>query len=139
MVGVRGVSGGAVTGKGRARQAGAGGFSLSSATAGEATTAQGMAAAQPIGLLALQEGIPVAERNARARRRGEAALKGLIDLQLALLGGAADPARLAALAAGLPRPEDAAEPALAEALAAIRLRVRVELARHGIDPAPSHD
>ncbi len=139
MVGVRGVSGGVVAGRGPAKRGGASGFSLSGAAAGGASAAQGAGAALPIGLLALQEGTPVGEREARARRRGEAALQGLRELQLALLAGAADPARLHALAAGLPAPEEAPDPALAAALAAIRLRVRVELARHGLDPASSSD
>lgn len=139
MVGVRGVSGGVVAGRGQARRGGASGFSLSGATAGSAAATQGTGAASPIGLLALQEGAPVGEREARARRRGEAALEGLRDLQLALLAGGADPARLRALAADLPTPEEAADPALAGVLAAIRLRVRVELARHGLDPASSSD
>lgn len=139
MVGVGGVSGGMPAGRGRVQRKGRGGFSLATAGAGEAAATQAAVAALPIGVLALQEGAPVEEREARARRRGEAALQGLAELQLALLGGAVDPARLEALAATLPAPEEALEPALAEALAAIRLRVRVELARRGVDAAVSHD
>lgn len=138
MVGVRGVSGGVATGKGRAMRGPAGGFSLGSASAGAAAAAQGAAPAQAVGLLALQEGAPVAERDARARRRGEAMLKSLADLQLGLLGGGVDAARLRALAALMPG-EEAADPALAEAIAAIRLRARVELARRGLEDAASPD
>lgn len=137
MVGVRGVSGGVAAGKGRALRGTAGGFSLGG-TAASAAATQGAAPAPPIGLLALQEAGPVAERDARARRRGQAMLQSLSDLQRALLDGAVDPARLRALATLLPG-EDAADPALAAAISAIRLRARVELARHGLDPASSPD
>jgi len=139
MVGVRGVTGGVAAGRGRAPARGsAGGFSLGGALAGGATAAQAAAPAAATGLLALQETAPAAERDARARKRGEALLRSLSDLQLGLLDGSADPARLRALAALVPG-EDAADPALAAALAAIRLRARVELARHGLDPAAPPD
>ncbi|MEO3474493.1 flagellar assembly protein FliX [Roseomonas sp. CAU 1739] len=138
MVGVRGVSGGAATGTGRALRSAGGGFNLGGVPAGVAAAARGVAPAQPIGLLALQEAGPVAERDARARHRGQALLRSLTDLQLALLGGAMDPARLRDLAALVPG-EEAADPALAAAMAAIRLRARVELARHGLDAAASPD
>ncbi len=78
------------------------------------------------------------ERDARARRRGDALLRSLRDLQLGLLRGTIDPARLRALADLVPG-EEAADPALAAALAAIRLRARVELARHGLDTGASPD
>ncbi|MBR0673767.1 flagellar assembly protein FliX, partial [Neoroseomonas soli] len=85
-----------------------------------------------IGLLALQEAGPVAERDARARRRGDALLRELSGLQAELLAGRVDPARLQALAA-LAEGESAADPALAAAVAAIALRARIELARRGME------
>lgn len=138
MVGVRGVSGGIAMGRGGVRRGAGGGFSLGAAAMGAAGAAHGTAPAQAIGLLALQEAGPAAERDARARRRGEAMLQSLADLQLGLLGGTIDPARLRALAAADPA-EDAADPGLAAAVAAIRLRARVELARLGLDAAVSSD
>lgn len=139
MVGVRGVMGGVTTGKGRVPARGsAGGFSLGGVPAGGAAATQAAASVQATGLLALQESAPAGERDARARKRGEALLRSLSDLQLGLLDGSAAPAQLRALAALVPG-EEAADPALAMALAAIRLRARVELARHGLDPAASPD
>ncbi len=138
MVGVRGVTGGLVAGKARASRGSVGGFSLGGVPADGTAAAQGAAPAQAIGLLALQEIAPAAERDARARKRGEALLRSLSDLQVGLLDRSLDPARLRALAALVPG-DDAADPALAAALSAIRLRARVELARHGLDPAASPD
>jgi hypothetical protein len=138
MVGVGGVTGGTAAGRGRRLRGGASGFSLGTASAGATAAAQGAAPAQAIGLLALQEAGPVAERDARARKQGEALLQSLSDLQLGLLEGRLDRARLEALAALVPG-EDAADPSLAAAIAAIRLRARVELARHGLDTASSRD
>ena len=133
MVGVSGVSGGVVAGKGRRTRGAGTGFSLGSASTAATAPAQGTAPAQAIGLLALQEAGPVAERDARARKRGEALLQSLSELQLGLLDGRLDPERLHALAA-LVTGEEASDPALAAAIAGIRLRARVELARHGLDP-----
>lgn len=138
MVGVSGVTGGTATGRGRRLRSGASGFSLGSASAAATAAAQGAAPAAPVGLLALQEAGPVAERDARALKRGHEMLQLLADLQLGLLGGRLDPARLRALAALVPG-EEAADPALAAAISAIRLRARVELARHGLDATPSSD
>jgi hypothetical protein len=98
----------------------------------------------PAALLALQEvGAAVApaasadtaaERDRRARRRGAELLGALRALQLALLeAAAADAARLAELAA-LAGAEEAADPVLREAIAAIVLRARVELARRPLRP-----
>jgi hypothetical protein len=103
-----------------------------------AAAAEGTAPASAIGLLALQEGAPAAERDARARRRGEAMLEGLAMLQAALLGGRLDPARLARLA-DLAEGEAAADPALQAVVAGVALRLRVELARLRIDPALSSE
>lgn len=138
MVGVRGVSGGIAAGRGRAARGAGGAFSLGAGRAEGAAAAQATAPAQPISLLVLQEAGPAAERDARARRRGDALLLALSELQRGMLGGRLDPARLRALAAPA-ADEDAADPALAAALAAIRLRARVELARLGLDTAASPD
>ncbi len=138
MVGVRGVSGGMAAGKGRPARGSAGGFSLGTTSSPGAAATQGAGPAQAAGLLALQEYAPVAERDARAHKRGAALLRSLSDLQLGLLGGGVDLARLRALAALVPG-DEASDPALAAAIAAIRLRARVELARHGLDAASSSD
>jgi hypothetical protein len=84
-------------------------------------------------LLALQETAPAAERDARARKRGEELIEELSALQLALLSGRADPARLRRLAT-LSVGEAAADPGLAAAVAGLQLRARVELARLGLSP-----
>jgi hypothetical protein len=135
MVEVRGVTGRAAAGPARGARAPAGAFRLGPASGGaEAAPAQGAAAPQGVALLALQEAAPAAERDARARRRGQALLKELSALQAGLLAGRVDPARLRALAA-LSGGDPAADPALAAILAAISLRARVELARLGMEGA----
>lgn len=139
MVGVRGVTGGVVAGTGRAARAQGGGFRLGATGAGVAAApAQGIAAPQGVALLALQECAPAAERDARARRQGQALIEELAALQAGLLAGRVDTARLRALA-GMCAGEEAADPALAAAIGAIRLRARVELARLGLEDGLSHD
>lgn len=139
MVELRGVTGGMATGPGRGARASAGGFRLGRAGGGaQAAPAQGVAAPQGVGLLALQETAPAAERDARARRRGEALIEELAALQAGLLAGRVEPARLRALAS-LSAGEAAADPALAAILAEISLRARVELARLGMDDGVSRD
>lgn len=139
MVGVRGVTGGVATGAGRGARAQGGGFRLGATGAGAAAApAQGVAGPQGVSLLALQECAPAAERDARARRQGQALIEELTALQAGLLAGRLDPARLRALAA-LCAGEAAADPALAAAIGAIRLRARVELARLGLDDGLSQD
>lgn len=133
MVGIRGVGAGAATRGAKGPRAAAGGFSLTAGTeASGPAGAQGIAATAAIGLLGLQESAPAAERDARARRRGEAMLRELAALQVELLAGRIAPDRLRALAS-LAEGEAAADPALAEAVAAIALRARIELARRGIE------
>ncbi len=128
MVGVRGVTGGVATGAGRGARAQGGGFRLGATGAGAAAApAQGVAGPQGVSLLALQECAPVAERDARARRQGQALIEELTALQAGLLAGRLDPG------------EAAADPALAAAIGAIRLRARVELARLGLDDGLSQD
>ncbi len=107
--------------------------------------AEGTAAASPAApaaevslgtLLALQdEAEPVEDRE--ARRHAQDLLAELAAIHRALLGrpGAEDSlARLGTLCAAMP--EMAREPRLADAVAAIRLRARVELARYAA-AAPS--
>ncbi|MCR0981281.1 flagellar assembly protein FliX [Roseomonas populi] len=106
-----------------------GGFRLPAAT-GPAEAAP-MAAVAPVGLLAVQAADGAAERNRRGAARARGLLKELSALQAGLLRGEADAgglARLAELAEG----ESPDDPALADALAGIALRARIELARRGI-------
>ena len=133
MVGIRGVGAGAAARAGRWARGARGGFSLGAgAETSGAAAAQATAGPAAVGLLALQEAGPVAERDARARRRGEGLLRELAGLQADLLAGRADPARLRAIAA-LAEGETPADPALAGAIAAIALRARIELARRGME------
>lgn len=109
---------------------GAGGFRLASGQGAPVDVAASAAAAPAtaLSLLALQESAAVAERDARARARGLALLAALSALQAGMLRGVVDaalPARLAALGEG----EAAKDPALADLLAQVTLRARVELAR----------
>ncbi|WP_135470122.1 flagellar assembly protein FliX [Crenalkalicoccus roseus] len=94
--------------------------------------ATGVAALSGAGLLALQAMEDPAARDAAARRRAEAMLDELRDLQLGLLDGAAEMGRLRRLAA-LRVGEDGADPALREVVQGIALRAAVELARRGFD------
>lgn len=130
MTVVKGVGAGAAVAGGRPARAAAGSFRLPAGAAGTMGSMAGVAAAAEVGLpgmLALQEvqAEPVADRE--ARRHGQAMLAELAALQRSLLGaGADDLARLERLAAGGPEAED---PSLRAAVAAIRLRARIELAR----------
>jgi len=126
---IRGMGGSATIRGGRAMR-GAGGFRMPAGPAGTdaADATEGPAAASAIGLLALQETAPAAERDARAHRRAQSMLDELAALQRDLLAGRADASRLHRLL-DLTAGEDAADPALSDAVAAIALRVRVELAR----------
>jgi hypothetical protein len=136
---IRGMGGGGTIRGGRALR-GPGGFRLPGAAkaSGGAEAAEGAAAPSAIGLLALQETAPAAERDSRAQRRGQAMLDELAALQRDLLTGRADPARLHRLEA-LTQGDAAADPALAEAVAAIALRVRIELARRQTAAFPPSD
>jgi hypothetical protein len=88
------------------------------------------------GMLMLQEVEAPDQRDRAARRRGQELLAELAALQRALLAAGGDvPAalhRLAGLARAVP---PAADPALRQAVAAIVLRSRVELARYEYDNA----
>jgi hypothetical protein len=99
----------------------AGGFALPGEPAGAAPAS----AAASIGtLFAVQEQAPLPPAGERARRRAGAMLDELRQLQLDMLRGTADPARLERLAA-LDAAGGAGDPVVAE----IALRARVELAR----------
>jgi hypothetical protein len=129
--------GGIQGGVGPARRAarGAGGFALPAGS--ETTEAAGMAPTSSVSaLLALQER-PAAPGHAaeQARRRGEAALDELRGLQLDLLRGQDDPARLERLARLAEPAAGIEDPALRAALAGIALRARVELARRHLATA----
>jgi predicted ArsR family transcriptional regulator len=87
------------------------------------------------GMLTLQEVDPPEQRDRAARRRGQDLLAELAALQRTLLSASGDtsaPAlhRLAGLVQAVPL---AADPALRQAVAAIMLRCRVELARYRHD------
>ena len=107
------------------------------APAGADSPGVGVAPTSLAGMLALQadqgewDAASPAARDRRARRGGRDVLEALAAMQRALLGGGADAAalaRLAALAGGLP---DAADPGLRAIIGDIGLRARVELARYG--------
>ena len=86
------------------------------------------------GMLALQEVETETVQDKTARRRGIALLEALSQLQKTLLSGLGDGETevetLALLATETP---EAADPGLALALAAIRLRAKIELLRRGIE------
>lgn len=117
---------GSVTAPARRARAG-GGFALPGAQpeAAAGVVATGGVAA----LLSVQEDGRGPGAAARARERAEAALTELTGLQLDLLRGGADPARLARLAALADSPEALADPGLRAVAQGVALRVRVELAR----------
>ena len=85
-------------------------------------------------ILTLQEYEPGAARDKTAHRRGTAMLDALERLQNSMLGTAGEPTdELAALARLAAMPLDAADPGLAELLAAIRLRAKIELLQRGVE------
>lgn len=73
-------------------------------------------------------GIMPSPRDVLARRRGRALLGGLGALQRAMLAGRTDDEALRGLA-GLVEGEDGEDPEMAEAMRALALRARIELAR----------
>lgn len=85
----------------------------------------------PGGLLALGAAMS-SPRDVLARRRGRAMLSGLGELQRAILAGAPDAGALHGLA-GLVEGEDGDDPEMAEAMRALALRARIELARRGVE------
>jgi hypothetical protein len=128
-----GAASGAVRGGGRG-----GGFSVGLAAGGAMRGAAAAGAMAPLGLgmLSLQESGGGAERDAAARRRAESLLEELDGLQAELLDGRRDTGRLARLAA-LEEGEAGADPGLREAVQAIVLRARIELARRGWNESAS--
>ncbi len=80
-------------------------------------------------LIALQETIVASERDREARERAETMLDELAALQRAMLGGRVSEESLASLAALADQPGIAADPHLADVVAAVSLRAKVELAR----------
>lgn len=102
-----------------------------------AQQAEGASAAQevlPLGLMALQEAEDATTRNRRGAARARDMLRDLSSLQAGLLSGETDPEalhRLALLAEGEAPPD----PVLADALAGIGLRARIEIARHAMRQA----
>lgn len=114
---------------------GAGGFALPEG-APDAASAAASAPGVPA-LLALQEAPapPAGQPEERARRRAGMALDELRGLQLDLLRGRADTARLERLAELAGPAEHVADPTLRAALAEVALRARVELARRRVATA----
>lgn len=127
-------TGGARAPRNQAMGAGAADFRVPDAADAPATAAPAAAGGSVAvlgAMLAAQEWRGPDARNAPAQRHGRAILDHLAALQRVLLGGSQDGlgavlGQLGALAAAEPPPAD---PDLAELLGAIRLRVRVELAR----------
>ena len=86
--------------------------------------------AGPVGsMLLLQEMDAGPARDRQARKHGRAMLDALAALQHALLDGGEDPAALDRLAALLHHCPEASDPGLRATVAAVALRVHVELAR----------
>lgn len=118
------------------RKAGTGGFQVPEEPpgVGDSAAARGAAAVEAAG--ARDDGRRDRERDRQAERRADSALDALATLQLALLDGTADTAALQDLAR-LAEGEAGADPALAQVMAAIALRARVELARRRINEGPA--
>jgi hypothetical protein len=120
----------------RARgQARASGFSVpeqaAPAAAADAAEMDTVSEISLAGLLALQEEAGGGGRDRAARRRGLDLLAELAALQRDLLGGALEPERLERLAELAEQVPSAADPRLRDAVAAITLRARIEVARYG--------
>ena len=125
MVTIPGISAPTLGATTRRRRVEGPGFEV--ADAPEPPVAAPAAPASLAGLLAMQETASTEAADHAARRHGEAIMRDLQSLQLALLRGGAGAARpLASLARDAP---SAADPRLAAVLAAIQLRAEVEAAR----------
>jgi hypothetical protein len=133
------VSAGGAAGPGRASGRGRPGFALNppGTEAAAETGATGAAAPVGLGLLALQEGGDRATRDQAAWRRAESILQELQALQRDLLHDAPDMNRLERLAA-FETGEAGADPFLRDAVEAVVLRARVELARRGWNDSVSN-
>jgi hypothetical protein len=137
------ISAGGAAGPGRAGGRGRPGFALTppGAEAAAETGATGAAAPVGLGLLALQEGgdRPMRDRarDQAAWRRAESILQELQALQRDLLHDKPDMNRLERLAA-FETGEAGADPFLRDAVEAVVLRARVELARRGWNDSVSN-
>ncbi len=104
--------------------------------AGETGAAAGPAAASATasldGMLLLQQVEDGPVRDRQARRHGRAMLEGLAELQRALLDDDLDAGVLERLAVLVEHCPEASDPALRGTLAAVSLRVQVELARRSM-------
>jgi hypothetical protein len=133
MTAINGLGPAAPAGRTMKSAAGAGAFRLdetsvsSGAAPTTATTEISLA-----GLLALQADDAGEARDRSARRRGRELLDALAALQRAMLGGEIDQDQLHDLAALVADVPDAADSRLRAAMEDVVLRVRVELARHGV-------
>ena len=135
MSGVGGIPRISAAPAGRPVGRGGSGFRLPPGVTPEAAELAGAAGAAPVGLMTLQEADEAAARDRRGAARARHLLKALAALQAGMLRGEADPQALEQLAS-LAEGESPADPVLADALAGIALRARVELARRGIMVAP---
>ncbi len=129
MMGVKAVAA-ATPAAGPRRPAADGGFAVSGG-AGPLPAAAAMPAGPVGGMLLLQEMDAGPARDRGARKHGRAMLDALAALQRALLDGGEDPAALDRLAALLQHCPEASDPGLRATVAAVALRVHVELARRG--------
>ena len=128
---IKGLAGTAPSSAATSRVHGAGG-GFRMPDGGQAAATPGVGPTMAVGLagmLALQEVQGQAVGDREARRHGHDMLAELVALQRSLLGpdAAANLARLARLAEAVPT---ATDPTLREAISAIALRARIEIARH---------
>lgn len=132
MVSVGRVSGPVVPKAAPRRVGGADNFAVTASPAEAAGPAAAASAASLDGMLLLQEGEDGPTRDRQARRHGRAMLDGLTALQRELLENEMDAATLQRLAALAEHCPQAADPALRATIAAVSLRVQVELARRAM-------
>jgi hypothetical protein len=130
------VAGASAASVGRTKSAPApGGFSVAEGGISAERVAK-PSAPQPAGLagmLALQEAEAETAGNRKARRQGLAMLDALQALQQGLLSASQPGEALAKLVTLAGDPASVTDPKLAEVLAAIRLRARIELLRRGFE------
>jgi hypothetical protein len=117
----------------RRRPAVGGGFSVAEGDAKPSGTgeAESVAETSLAGLLALQEQAGGEVRDFAARRRGLDLLAELAALQREVLAGGPGADRLSRLAGLAAEVPEAADPRVRDAVAAIAVRARVEVARYG--------
>jgi hypothetical protein len=132
---VNGVGGGAPVGGSRAKAAApSGGFDVAAEPA--TGPVQANQAVQPVALsamLILQEAEGESAGNRNGRRHGLAVLAALQELQRGLLRDSSQEAQIAGLARLAEIAPAVTDPGLADVLAAIRLRARIELLRLGVE------